>query len=51
MNVVRYTAVKRIDYHELKMYLDTLSYYVFTESELKPTPGILNVMNLEKGDE
>lgn len=51
MNVVRYTAVKRIDYHELKMYLDTLSYYVFTESELKPTPGILNVMKLEKGDE
>lgn len=51
MNVVRYTAVKRIDYHELKMYLDTLSYYVFTESELKPTPGILNVMELEKGDE
>ena len=51
MNVVRYTAVKRIDFNELKMYLDTLSYYVFTENELKPTPGILNVMKLEKGEE
>ena len=48
MNVVRYTAVKRIDFNELKMYLDTLNYYVFTESELRPTPGILKVMELEK---
>lgn len=51
MNVVRYTAVKRIDFNELKMYLDTINYYTFTNSELKPTPGILNVMKLEKGDE
>ena len=48
MNLVRYTAVKRIDFNELKMYLDTLNYYVFTESELRPTPGILKVMELEK---
>ena len=48
MNVVRYTAVKRIDFNELKMYLDTLNYYVFTESELRPTPGILNVLKLEE---
>ena len=48
MNVVRYTAVKRIDFNELKMYLDTLNYYVITESELRPTPGILKVMELEK---
>lgn len=48
MNVVRYTAVKRIDFNELKMYLDTLNYYVFTESELRPTPGILKVMKLEE---
>ena len=48
MNVVRYTAVKRIDFNELKMYLDTLNYYVFTESELRPTPGISKVMKLEE---
>lgn len=48
MNVVRYTAVKRIDFNELKMYLDTLNYYVFTESELRPTPGILNLLKLEE---
>ena len=48
MNVVRYTAVKRIDFNELKMYLDTINYYTFSNSELKPTPGILNVLKLEE---
>ena len=50
MNVVRYTAVKRIDFNELKMYLDTINYCTFSNSELKPTPGILKVMELENSD-
>ncbi len=48
MNVVRYTAVKRIDFHELKLYLDTINYYTFTEKELLPTPNVLKVMKLEE---
>lgn len=48
MNVARYTAVKRIDFHELKLYLDTINYYTFTEKELLPTPNVLKVMKLEE---
>lgn len=50
MNVVRYTAIKRTDFDEAKLYLENLSYESFTVFDLMPTMSILKIIHLEKGD-
>lgn len=49
MNVVRYTAVKKLDYQETIAFLKELTYSSFTDKELEPTPAILKLMELERG--
>lgn len=48
MNVVRYTAVKRVDFEVVKYFLENLSLNSFTLRDLQPSPAILNVMELEQ---
>lgn len=47
MNVVRYTAIRKIDFEEAYNYIAELTYEDFSEKELEPTPSILNIIALE----
>ncbi|MDN6268642.1 MAG: ORF6C domain-containing protein [Tetragenococcus koreensis] len=47
MNVVRYTAVKKLDYKATKEFLQELSYDNFSDRELTPSPKILELRDLE----
>lgn len=48
MNVVRYTAIRKVDFKEAYQFLESLQYESFREAELKPTPSILRIIELEK---
>lgn len=48
MNVVRYTAIRKVDFKEACHFLESLQYVSFREVELKPTPSILRIIELEK---
>ena len=48
MNVVRYTAIRKVDFKEAFQFLESLQYESFREAELKPTPSILRIIELEK---
>ena len=47
MNVVRYTAVKKLDYAEATQYLNELTYQDFSDREKEPTQKILELLFLE----
>lgn len=50
MNVVRYTAIRKIDFPEAYNFVSELTYEDFTEFDLAPTPSILNILAIEKED-
>ena len=50
MNVVRYTAIRKVDFKEAFQFLESLQYESFREAELKPTPSILRIIELERSD-
>lgn len=51
MNVVRYTAIRKIDFSEAYNFVSELTYEDFTEFDLAPTPSILNVLAIEKEEQ
>lgn len=50
MNVVRYTAIRKVDYQEAMDYLNALDYINFSAKELEPTLRIMQILELEKGE-
>ena len=48
MNVVRYTAIRKVDYQEALDYLNSLNYINFSAKELEPTLRIMQILELEE---
>lgn len=48
MNVVRYTAIRKVDYQEAMDYLSALDYINFSAKELEPTFKIMQILELEE---
>ena len=50
MNITRYTAIRKLDFFEAEHFLQSINYDDFSERDLEPTVKILQVIELEKGE-